>query len=487
MKTKIIARKKEQERLNAAFQSEKAEFIAVYGRRRVGKTFLIKEFFSNKECLLFHSTGIKKGKTTEQLKRFAKNLGEAFYNNAPVAVEKNWLDAFEQLTQAINQQNSNQKCILFFDELPWLATHKSGLLQALDYYWNRYWVSDPRIKLIICGSSASWIIRKILKDRGGLHNRVTEKMRLMPFTLSETNEFLNANNIKLDIRQTYKLYRCIGGIPFYLNYIRRGISIENLIETLFFERDGKLLEEFDELFDSLFSDSETYKELIELIASKQSGILRTQIASSIKLSHPGNQLTERLSNLENAGFIQGYLPLDANKKGYLYKLTDEFCYFYLKWVKPISKQIQTNAVSDYWRNMMDSPAYYNWAGYTFENYCIKNLFTLKKLVSANPASFASPWQRRPNSTNDTGAQIDLLIEDNETAYIFEFKHTQTPFSIDKSYARSLENKIEVYRKNRGKDKQILLILVTANGLAENSYSKALVDKAICLEELLKAH
>lgn len=484
MNLKIIARKKEQKRLDAAFNSPEAEFIAVYGRRRVGKTFLIKEFFTNKECLFFHTTGIKNAKAAEQLKRFSKNIGETFYNNAPVTVEKNWLDAFEQLTQAINQQSPDQKCILFLDELPWLATHKSGLIQALDYYWNRYWVSDERIKLIICGSSASWIIRKVLKDRGGLHNRVTERMRIMPFNLSETNEFLANKNITLNTKQCYELYRCIGGVPFYLSYIQRGISIENIIETLFFEQEGKLLEEFDELFDSLFTASNTYKELIEIIANKQSGILRTEIASVIKQSDPGNQLTERLNNLENAGFIQGYLPLDATKKGYLYKLTDEFCYFYLKWVKTVVKQVKTNSISNYWSSSINTPAYFNWAGYTFENYCIKNILLLKKLAGASPAAFASPWQQRPHAKITTGTQVDLLVEDGDTAYLFEFKYTKSAFVIDKSYSNVLENKVNVYKEIRGKDKQVLLILVSANGLKENDYSNKLVDKVLCLDDIL---
>ncbi len=228
---KITGRKREQELLKELFESKKAEFIAIYGRRRIGKTFLIRNFMSSSPCVFFHVTGLQKGSTKEQLEEFAKQLGETFYQGASIKTRTRWRDAFEDLTLAISKVPKNQKIVLFFDELPWMATPRSRLITALELYWNRYWVFDDRIKLIICGSATSWIIENIINNKGGLHNRVTRTIHLKPFSLSEVASFLKASKIRLNHHQILDLYIVLGGVPLYWSFIRKGLSASQLMRS----------------------------------------------------------------------------------------------------------------------------------------------------------------------------------------------------------------------------------------------------------------
>ncbi len=253
----MIGRENEKEILKEIIASNRAEFIAVYGRRRVGKTYLIRNYIASTPCVFFHVTGIQKASLKEQLEEFAKQIGATFYQGASITPKKRWRDAFEDLTQAISKIPRNKKIVLFFDELPWMATPRSKLLTALELYWNRYWVFDPRIKFVICGSATSWIIENIINDKGGLHNRVTRTINLKPFSLNETRQFLKAHHIDLEHRQILDLYTVFGGVPLYWSYVRKGRSAHQCIDELCFQKDGALVKEFGRLFASLFEDPKT--------------------------------------------------------------------------------------------------------------------------------------------------------------------------------------------------------------------------------------
>lgn len=251
--------------------------LAVYGRRRVRKTFLVKNFFENENCAFFYCSGLKDGKLPEQLEEFAKQIGKAFYNGAAIMPRKRWSEAFEDLNRAIEQIPPRRKIVLFFDELPWMATPRSGLLQAIDYYWNRYWSHNSRVKFIVCGSSASWILEKIINNKGGLYNRVTRTIHLDPFTLSETRTFLSTLGIKLTHSQILDLYMVLGGIPHYLALVRKGVSANQCIDELCFQKGGALIKEFERLFASLFKDADAYMKLIRIIAKHPHGIGQAQL------------------------------------------------------------------------------------------------------------------------------------------------------------------------------------------------------------------
>lgn len=264
VKYMIIGRKRELETLERVYKSKKPEFIAVYGRRRVGKTFLIREFFKTKKCLFFHATGTKGSGMNVQLTKFTEALSQAFFNKVPIGTPKSWGDAFGILNSQIEKQEG--KIVVFLDELPWLATRKSRLLLELDYYWNRHWSAMPNVILIVCGSSASWLIQKIIYNKGGLHNRITGRIKLLPFNLGETYKYLTYKGIKFNQRQVLELYMGVGGIPYYLEYAIPGLSVQQIIEMLFFKTDSPLKDEFATLFESLFENAEAYKEIVTIIS-----------------------------------------------------------------------------------------------------------------------------------------------------------------------------------------------------------------------------
>lgn len=485
MEQPIVARNEEVQELTDCYKSKFPEFMAVYGRRRVGKTYLIRNFFKSKPCAYFQLTGLKGGSLSKQLTRFASALGDSFYNSINLAQPKDWIDAFDQLTQTIANLPANKKVVLFLDELPWLATPRSGLLEALDHFWNDKWSSNPKIKLIICGSSASWIIKKVLKNTGGLHNRVTRKMRLNAFDFSQTNEFLKYIGVSLKPQQCLKVYLALGGVPFYLKLYRKNLSVDQNINRLFFRKDAELLNEFDEVFDSLFNSAEQYKMLIKEIAKKHSGVARTTL-DEVGDHSTGGLLSERLEDLENAGFIASYLNHGADRRGLTYRLCDEFCLFYLRWVQPITKRIKTGSVKDTWKGIVGTAQYYAWSGYAFEGFCYRHLDLIRKVLDMPPMAIASPWRYAPKNKEEDGAQIDLLLDrEDGVITVFEIKCTAKPFVIDKSYAKELLRKIEVFKKQTKTDKEIFIVFISANGLKETMYSEELVDNCLDLSSLFQ--
>jgi len=481
----IIGRESEKKELELAYNSKEAEFIAVYGRRRIGKTFLIKNFFQQKECVYFQSTGIYKGTLKQQLARFTKELGDAFYGGASISAPDNWMAAFEALSKAIENIPRNKKVILFLDELPWMCTPKSSLLRALEYFWNRHWSSNAKIKLVVCGSAASWIIKKIIKNRGGLHNRTTKKIKLKPFSLHETRLYLKHQGYKIDKAGIVKLYMALGGVPFYLKQIKNDLSVDQNINELLFNADSILFTEFEEVFASLFDSAEPYMELVRLIATSRQGLARNAIGVKNEVTGKGGRLTSRLEDLENAGFITSYLPLGHKKLGAFYRVSDEYCHFYLKWVDPVKDSAKLDSRLAYWQSKINSPEYNAWSGYAFENLCYKHLAQIRVGLGIDSGSLPSPWRYVPKSgSEERGAQIDLLFDRRDDAItICEIKYSDSEFVISKSYAENLKQKLDVFKQQTRTKKQLFLNMVSANGLKKNTYSEELISRTIDLENL----
>lgn len=481
----LVGRKKEQETLTQILNSKKAEFIALYGRRRVGKTFLIKNFFEQQSCIFFYCSGIQSASMREQLQEFSKQIGITFYSGASITPHQRWLDAFAELTKAIQQTSSTQKTVLFFDELPWMATAKSGLLQALDYYWNRFWTHNKQIKLVICGSSASWIIKKIINNKGGLYNRVTSIINLHPFTLAESHAYLKSQGIKLNYQQILDLYMVLGGIPHYLSLVRKGLSSHQCIDELCFQQNGALVDEFKRLFDSLFHQAENYIALIRIIAQHHYGINQTQLIKKLNLIS-GGRISGRLKELEDAGFITEIIPYGHKEKGVYYKVIDEFSLFYLRWIEPnkktIKKQIQN---SGFWLATAQLPNWRIWAGYAFETICYKHITQIRKALSIDSGAHVFSWRYSPRDRSKQGAQIDLLFDRNDdTITICEIKYNNQPYVIDKIYAKNLLNKINVFKKHTGTNKQIFIAMITVNGTKPNMYSEEIICNSISLQDLI---
>ena len=474
-KNEISGRVLEKNILKQVVNSNKSEFLALYGRRRVGKTYLIRNFFVAESCYFFHVSGIQKGSLEAQLEQFAKQIGVTFYAGASITPRKRWLDAFEDLTKAILECSGRKKIILFLDELPWMSVKRSGLLQALDYYWNRYWTHESKIKLVVCGSSASFMLEKIINSKGGLHNRVTRILKLEPFMLGEAKEFLKYTGVKLSDRQILELYLVLGGVPHYLALCRKGLSAEQCIEELCFRKEGPLKDEFERLFASLFQESDIYVHLIKAIAQCRYGIGQAKLMQE-KQFPAGGRLVHRLKELEEAGFIQSFIPYGHQEKGIYYRVIDEFCLFYLHWMTGKKN-----------RNLQ-SPAWKSWAGYAFEAVCYKHIPQIRRALQIDSKAQLGSWRSAVGSSEEqSGAQIDLLFDRLDDAItVCEIKHAAEPFVIDKTYAKNFSNKIEIYRKRTATKKQIFLAMITVNGLKKSIYSEELVAGTVELEDLMKS-
>lgn len=484
----IIGRKAEQKTLLNVMQSKNAEFVVVYGRRRIGKTYLIAQFFLKQNCLFFRATGIQNGKLKDQLKEFSKGIGHTFYKDASIAQPDSWMQAFEELTKAIENIDSTKKIIIFLDELPWMATRRSGILEALGYYWNQYWSNNERIKLIVCGSSASWIIKNIIYNKGGLHNRATNEILLKAFSLLECREFLQYQGIKFNDYQVLQLYAVMGGVPHYLKHVVRGQSAAENINNLCFRENGLLFSEFNKLFKSLFKNAKVYIELIKIIASTRQGLARTDIEKKSKLTTKGGTLTERLNDLELAGFIKSFLPFKSKEQGIFYRVFDEYVYFYLKWIEP-EKQVLLgfDSSSEYFSEKMSTPEYFSWMGYTFESICYKHISQIRSALGISSGTRVGTWRYIPKrGSKEQGAQIDLLFERKDGAIsICEIKCTEKSYVIDKAYYNFLLNKINIYKFATKTTKQIFVAFISAAGLKKNTYAEQIVDGVVTLADLFK--
>lgn len=486
---KIFGRQEELETLEYVFKSKKPEFVALYGRRRVGKTYLIRQAsMQQKEAVFFNVTGSQGGKLREQITHFVVKLSEVFYGGVSLLVPKTWDEAFELLTKAIEGVSKNKKVILFFDELPWMATKRSRLLENLDYYWNQYWSDDPRIKLIICGSSASWIIQKVINNRGGLHNRITQNMPLDPFTLKETKQYLDSQGVRLKNQQILLIYMVTGGVPYYLSHIQKGLSAAQIIEDLAFTKKGVLFGEFDSLFSSLFEHSDEYIRIIRAIASARYGISQSALLSILGKASMGAVGLKRLQELEETGFIMSFMPYQHKRQGIYYRLIDEYTLFYLKWIEPIKTTVQKKDLNrDNWTAMQNNPAWNNWLGLAFESICYKHISLIRKALRINAIAIADAWRYVPRKGEmEQGAQIDLLFDrQDDVITLCEIKYSEEPFVLTKEYVEVLKRKMKVFKDRTHTNKQLFMTLVTANGLKNNFYVDDLIHGVVTLDDFFK--
>ncbi len=488
---KILGRKEELKLLEGFLGSPTPQFLAVYGRRRVGKTFLIRNFFAEQDNIIFFDVaGTQNEHLTSQITNFTNRISELFFGGVNLRTEKNWQDTFKLLTNALAQVPQDKQIVMFFDELPWMATKNGRLLQNLDYYWNQYWSKDNRIKLIICGSSASWMINKILNNKGGLHNRVTHRMLLEPFKLNESKEFLSSQGMKLNNQQVAALYMVTGGVPFYLSQFRKDLSIAQNIEQVVFKKNGLLLEEFDNLFSSLFDNPEIYIDIVRAIAQNWSGLAQEELFKKLTHSSKGGEIIKKLKALEDAGFIKSFVPFSHKKRGIYYRVVDEFTLFYLKWIEPIKKTLFAKGVTPhYWEREMTSQSWASWSGYAFEAICYKHLSEISNSLQIDPTSIPNTWRYvPPKQQQERGAQIDLLFDRPDNAItICEIKYTTEAFALTKDYVDILKRKIDVFRERTSTDKQIFVAIIAANGIKNNYYADEIVNSVITIDDFFIHH
>jgi AAA+ ATPase superfamily predicted ATPase len=481
----VIGRKNELDELGSAFCSKRSEFIAVYGRRRIGKTHLIHHYCSSVTCVYFHVTGIKNGTYEEQLYAFTEALSKTFYTGIKLKTPNNWFDALDVLTKAISTIKKNKKVVLFFDEFPWMVTRRSRLLQALEYQWNHTWAFEGRIKLIICGSSSSWILKNIINNTGGLYNRVTYRMGLEPYTLAETHAYLLSMGNRLNHKQIAEIYMVMGGIPFYLSQVQKSYSVTQNIDKIFFTKKSNLYNEYNLLLSSLFEHSEDYDKLLREIANYRYGIGQADLMKDREIPRGGRSI-KRLSELEDVGFIQSFISKGHKEKGKYYKVIDEYILFYLHWIEPNLQQANQN--KKIWHTRAASTSWKIWSGIAFEAMCYKHVEEIAKKLEINPGYLAYSWRFIPlKGDKERGAQIDLLFDRGDDAItLCEIKYSDQPFVIDKEYAEKLTRKITVFKQRTRTKKQIFLSLISANGVKQNQYYYKLIDGVVTLEDLFQS-
>lgn len=468
----IIGRKEEQQILHSAVQSENSEFIAVYGRRRVGKTYLIRETFGYK--FTFQHTGLAKGNTKEQLFSFAISLRDAGYDDCPIP--KSWLEAFSLLSSYL-KNSTDEKKIVFLDELPWMDTARSNFISAFEHFWNGWASARKDIVLIICGSATSWIINKVINDHGGLHNRVTKQIALQPFTLKECERFAESKGLEMSRYQLAECYMVLGGIPYYWSLLEKGLSLAQNIDKIIFAKNGKLSNEFNQLYASLFKSPEQYIDIVTALGKKKAGMTREEIIAATD-KYSNGALSKVLDELEYCGFIRKYNGFDKKSKQAIYQLIDNYTLFYFKFI-----QQNENNDEHFWSASIDSAMHRAWSGLAFERLCMAHTQQIKAALGiAGVLSNVYSWRKEADETSD-GAQIDLLIDrKDQVINLCEMKYSLSEYAIDAEYERKLRNKKSAFIDATNTRKAVHLTMVTTFGIKANAHS-GIVQNEITLEDL----
>lgn len=481
---KIIGRKKEQETFKKILESQESAFLAIYGRRRIGKTYLTKNYFKDKG-LFFHLTGIQDAILDIQLQNFAIEFSDVFLKGKEVQKPKDWFSAFQMLRKEIEKIPKNIKVIIFLDELPWLSSPRSMFLQALEHLWNRYLSETQNVILIVCGSAASWMIDNIINNKGGLHGRVTKEIRLLPFSLGETENFLREKNINLDRKQILELYMCLGGVAKYLSYLERGKSVAQLIGELCFSYSAPLIAEFHKLYRSLFDQHDEHIEIVKALAKSRSGLSYQELVK--KTGFPsGGTLSKRIEELKQSGFITEIPLFGEGKKTHRYLLVDEYSLFYLTWYAGIPSLDLQSRSPDYWMNQRNKQSWKIWTGHAFECLCLKHIEGIKaELGLAAVQTKTSKWRYIPNKgSQEFGAEIDLVIDRaDQCINLCEIKFYEEEFSIDKEYNEKLRKKRECFERITATKKSTFITLITTHGARHNQYYHYSVDQEVTMDAL----
>lgn len=468
----IVGREKEIKELRNRYESKSPEFIVVYGRRRIGKTFLIRQTFQNK--FDFYLTGLYKKNIRRQLENFANALIE--YSGEDIDTPKDWFEAFRLLKKYLQGVNHPGKKVVFLDEVPWMETRKSDFISALENFWNSWGSGENDLMLIVCGSATSWITKKIFSNKGGLFNRDTERIFLEPFTLKEAEEFLDKKQILLPRKDIAECYMIMGGIPYYLDKMEKGMSLSQNIDNIFFKKRCKLWDEFSRLYESLFDKPEQHLKIVKAMHSKKSGLTRKEIAEATGLPENG-RLTQTLQELEDCGFISSSKNWMKSKKDCIYRLCDFYTLFYYDFIKD-----NYGEDDNFWSDRIDNPAHCTWTGLSFELLCLSHIQQIKnKLGISGISSRQCSW--RGSDTDANKAQIDLLIDRRDGIInLCEIKFSDHEYSITKSYETELLNKVNVFKASTATKKSIHLVMITTFGIQKNSHS-AIIQNEVTLDDL----
>ncbi len=469
----FTGREEETAALRSLSQASQADLVAVIGRRRVGKTYLVKHAYKNQ--FAFHITGIKNADRQTMIRAFATKIEETSKSKFPVAVPDNWLDAFNLLKRYLLSLKTKKKKVIFLDEFPWMDSHKSGFLSAFEFFWND-WAVDQNITVIVCGSSTTWMLNNVVNNQAGLHNRITKYIRLEPFTLREVQQFFYSKGNRLSQYDIVQLYMALGGVPYYLNEVQQGESIVQNIDRILFSEKSSLKNEFQNLYRALFDQYEKYEAVVHALSAKQKGMTRQEIIDTAKISNGGG-LTRVLTELEECAFIRSFIPFGKEKKDLIYRLMDEYSLFYFQFSP--SKNGAGNFIQ-----LSGSPKYKAWAGFAFESLCIRHVQQMKQALGISGVYTTEGAFYIKGTEAETGFQIDMFIDRSDHAInLCEMKFYATEYELTKKEAEKLHQRREMFRNKTLTTKQLINTLVTTFGLKTNAYSTSVVDKVLKMEAL----
>lgn len=479
----MIGRKKELEKFQDAVSKDRAQLIAVYGRRRVGKTFLVNEFCGNKYS--FKHTAVSpvddaSGKKKKNLMRI--QLQEFYYSMRTYGLDSgepvpgSWFEAFHMLEDLLQKKDDGSRMILFIDELPWMDTAKSNFIPAFEHFCNDWVLARKNVKLFVCGSATSWILDKLINNKGGLYGRVTLPVYVSPFSLYECQEYFKEGGFRYDQYDVCRAYMVFGGIPYYLDQFRKGYSVAQNIDSILFAPDAPLKEEFDKLFSSQFSSPAELKRIITVLAGRRTGFSREELITKGPFSS-GGTLTENLNALEKSKLIESYIPFGSKEQKY--KLIDPFCHFYLKYGKNNVGKLS------YWQINEKSPSVASWMGYAFEDLCFCHIRQIKRALGIEGViTQESSWSISPE-TAKSGTQIDMVINrDDRFVSLCEMKFTRGEFEITGAYSIKILDRMSRVQELLENKKSIQSVLITSFGLKANAYSGRF-DKVITMEDLFQ--
>lgn len=461
----IVGRDFEVQKMRNFLTNQESELLAIIGRRRVGKTFLVKNVYQNE--MVFHITGIQDVSRSLQLDNFVEARNQFFVESKSFKKPTNWITAFSQLKELMGKPKKKKR-VLFFDELPWLASNSNEFLKAFDHFWNT-WAIDQNLVVVICGSSASWMITNIMNHKGGLHNRVTQKIHLHPFTLYETEKFLLSKGLNMPRQNLISLYMATGGVPYYLKEIQKGSTSVQAINTMYFGKKASLKNEFNNLYKALFSNYEKHILVIRALASKWMGLTRTEIVEHTQLQ-TGGAISTILNELETSGFIQSIRPFGKQQRETLYRLTDEYSLFYIHFIEPHQH------LENYWIKKYNTSIVKSWQEYAFENLCLKHVEGIKQTLGISGVLTSESSFYKRNDKKTSGCQIDLLIDRADNAInICEMKFYTGAYNLTQDTINDLQQKRNVFEETTKTKKQLFLTLITVDGVTDNKYNM-LVDK-----------
>ena len=468
----MIGREYEIERLTESLKSNSSELIAVYGRRRVGKTYLIRNVF--KKRISFEVTGLYGGKKENQLDIFFEELKKVSKKLKEQDKPSDWKEAFELLKKHITGLKNVEKKLIFIDEMPWLDTPKSDFRMYFGHFWNTFCEKRDDIIVIICGSAASYMVQNVISNKGSLHARLTYKLQIKPFTLYETKAYLESKNIKWGHYHILHLYIAIGGVPQYLSKVRKGESVVQAIQRMCFDENGDLVNEFEEIFESLFNHSSSHIAIVKALGQLSKGIERDELIKKSK-QYGGGAFTRALDELIASGFISKYLPFDKKSKNTLYRLSDEYSKFYLKYIESYKNQGE-----NFWKTMFQKQSYISWAGFNFETICLKHVPQIKKALKIEGIhSISSSW-------SGEDAQVDLVIKRNDHwINLCEMKFYNSEYKIGKNEFENLKNKVEKFKNETGTKDAVVITMMTTYGVQKNEYFHQIVENNFTMEILFE--